>query len=274
MLSQQADGFVLAPLFNLGSVLCCHCGSLQRRTLLALPLSMQRDREAAEAFFTLLELRHHRRAWWQLVGISGVAVCKAVQSERHADSLARKTAGAARFARHLFRRQKQRLVADKDAEKASALAELQEQLQEAHQDELESVQTQYQAEAAATSALHSQVVGGLENQLQKVRKENHKQADRILGLQKENADLKKEVRSQDDVIAAQRANLGSLGEQLSELKESNAKVEKELSLMIEQKAIERGRREALETKVREVGAEDPAETNTGMVACTAAPFTC
>lgn len=233
---------------------------------MGLPLSMQRDREAAQAFFTLRELWNHRTAWWRLVGVSGVAVCTAVRAEQHAHSLASKAEGAARFARHLLRRQRQRLVADKDAEKAAALAELQKQLQEAHQDELKCVRTQYEAEAAATSARHLQEVGGLENELQKLRKENLKQADKVLRLQEENGDLKKEVRCKADVISEQRANLGSLGQQLIETKEGKAKVETKLSLMIEQKAIEKGRRETLEAKVKEVGAEDPAKANTGLLA--------
>jgi hypothetical protein len=212
---------------------------LQRRRLLSgLPLSIQRNPQAQEAFFALRQLCFQKRAWWRLLGVSAVAVSKAVDADAQASSVASKARGGASFARGLLRQQQQRL----QAEKAAALQQLEQELR------AEAAEQQQQAAAA-----HASVVEGLEGEIMQHLQKQQQQSDIIRDISEERATLAAEQRQNKEAMVGLKATTSSLQQQLQESKQGHAQVRQQYEQFCKEIAKEQGWKEALKLKMDEVG---------------------
>lgn len=198
----------------------------RRRGLAWLPNSIKSDPQAVEAFFALRDMCSQQRAWWRLVGVSGVAVCKAMGVRLQADAVASKSVGGARFARQLLRRQERRLLAEREALTQELRAAADEQL-------------------AARDAAHAAVV---EQHLQR----QEQQAVLILEQSNERAELKSQLRKKNEAIAANEAVIAKLEGDVSRVEQGARAVEQEFAQYRQQIAKEQGWKEALQHKVQEV----------------------
>lgn len=205
--------------------------------LSGLPHSIQRDPKAVEAFLALRRLGAQQRAWWQLVGVSGVAVCRAVGARREAQSIASKAEGAAHFARQLLRQQERRMLHDKEC----ALQE-----RDAH------LRAEFDEQLAGVSAAHAERVADLQQQIEQHLQRQEEQSARILEASREGAELRSQQRQDKDAITARDATIKGLREQLREAKQDTAKVQQEYDNFKQQTAKGQGWREALQHKVDEV----------------------
>jgi hypothetical protein len=200
---------------------------LQKRTGLdGLPRSIRQDPKAVEAFCTLRDLCFQRKAWFRLVGVSGVAVYKTVGAQLQAAKTARRAEGGASFARGLLRQQRQRMLRERDA--------LAAELREAFDEQL-----------AERDAAHAAVVG---QHLQK----QEQQAALILQQSSERADLKSQLRQEKEDVAAQKAIVKRLEKGLEKAEEGKLLVQQEFDKYKQSMAKEEGRQEALQHKLQEV----------------------
>lgn len=201
--------------------------ALQKRTGLdGLPRSIRQNPKAVEAFCTLRDLCFQRKAWFRLVGVSGVAVYKTVGAQLQAANVARRAEGGASFARSLLRQQRQRMLRERDA--------LAAELREAFDEQL-----------AERGAAHAAVVH------QHVQKQEQ-QAALILQQSSERADLKSQLRQKTEDIVAQKAIVARLEKDLDKAEDSKQSVQKEYDSYRQSMAKEEGRQEALQHKLQEV----------------------
>lgn len=185
----------------------------------------------------LRKLGAQQRAWWRLVGVSGVAVCRAVSARIAAESVANKAGGGARFARHLLRQQKQRLLREQDA----ALADQDAQLR-----------ADFAVQLAGVQSAHEEEVSGLQQEIAQHQKEQEEQSELLLQVSEERALLKSQQRQNSETIAVQLSTISGLQGQVQESKRDAARVQQEYDSYKQQTARGQGWREALQVKLAEV----------------------
>lgn len=192
-----------------------------------LPDSINRDPKAVAAFFALRDLLYQQRAWWQLVGVSGVAVCQAERARQQADNTASRLEGGARFARQLLRRQERRML----AAQATLVGEL---------------RAAFDKQLVEQDAAHAAVV---EQHLQK----QAQQQLTIVEQSEDRAKLGAEVRQQNEALAAKEAIVSRLESDLARAEQSKQQLQRGLDQFLQRSARGEGFAAALELKVDEVG---------------------
>jgi hypothetical protein len=191
---------------------------LQNPTIL-LPIRVCKDPKKLDALFTLRQAMQQQDMWFRLVGVSGAAVKVAVAAEDRSLRMQCQAKAATRFAADQLQLQRRML----QKQHGSQAAALRLTLEQQHSQALTTVVQQ-----------HEQELGHL-------RQECEQQARVILLLEGEKDALLLDVKARGDQLVENRALLGSLQQQLVEVKGEKAQVDIELRQTRDLLATERGK---------------------------------
>lgn len=222
-----------------------------------LPQSVSKDPKKLDLYFTLRKLSYQHNLWFRLLGVSGVAVLRAVQAQQQHQVAVNQVRGVAKLTRDVLQRQQKRL----QQQHSTQIAALQQQLEERdeaitflqqqrehevemHQSELLHQQQEAEQQQAALKEQHQQ---GIDQQRQTIeqhwQQQLQDQLTKYASLQAREKELASDVRSKADVIAEQRALVASLSQQLIEVKSEKAGISSELQRVREQLVVEKSKME-------------------------------
>eukprot|EP00879_Flechtneria_rotunda_P015703 GHRR01016425.1.p1 GENE.GHRR01016425.1~~GHRR01016425.1.p1 ORF type:complete len:1173 (+),score=569.13 GHRR01016425.1:3055-6573(+) len=206
-----------------------------------LPLRAHKDPQQLDACYTLRQLSTDCNSWYRLLGVSGAAVCMAEAAQQHSQRVVAKAQGGACFARALLQQQKTKLAHVTEQK----LAVVQQQLDKQQQHELQQQRLASEAAASKTASIHHEQLATFQQEINQLQQQRDKQQRQIKDLQDRERELVADMRSKADVVAEQRAVLGTFNQQLIELKSEKAGLSHELRQVLDQLAKERGRVEAM-----------------------------